>query len=74
MVFSYSKYNLGTDFTVFRYLSFLAIFMSLFAFFQTSYMYCFRLERRNDDSTAAPKSAGGGTEYDSEMVGYKYPG
>ena len=71
MVFSYSKYNLGTDFTVFRYLSYLAIFTSIFAVFNTFYMFCFGLERRNDDSTAAPKSAGGGTEYDSEMIAYR---
>lgn len=70
MVFSYSKYNLGTDFTVFLYLSVVAVAISIWAFFHTSYLYCFKLERRGDESTAAPRSAVG-TDNDSELVAYR---
>ena len=70
MVFSYSKYNLGADFTMFCYLAIVALAMSTWAFFYTIYLFCCRLERRGAQSTTAPESAGG-IDYDSEMADFK---
>lgn len=69
MVFSYSKYNLGTDFTMFIYLTGIALIMSILAFFQTCFLFCCKLERKNEGSTTVPTSAVG-HDYESEMPNY----
>lgn len=73
MVFSYSKYNLGTDFTVFLYLCAICGFMSTFAIFQIFYMFCCKLERRPDsDSTTVPKSNfNADIGFDAEMAPFR---
>ena len=45
MVFSYSKYNLGTDFTLFFWLSVLMLSLAAYAFLSVFYMFCFQMER-----------------------------
>jgi hypothetical protein len=69
MVFAYTRDNLGTDFTLFFFLSGLSFFVALVCFFIVTYYYCFVLER--DDSsdplrTQAPQS------YDSDMEFRQY--
>ena len=73
MVFSYSKYNLGTDFTMFLYLSACCAVMATWAFFYMCYMFCCKLERKPDgDSTAVPRSAGGEPDhFDGEIAPFR---
>ena len=72
MVFSYTKYNLGTDFTLFLYLSAMCAIMSTWAFFYICYMYCCKLENKpHTDSTTLPQSAV--THFDAEMVQFREP-
>ena len=73
MVFSYSKYNLGTDFTMFLYLSACCAVMATWAFFYVCYMFCCKLERKPDgDSTAVPRSAGGEPDhFDGEIAPFR---
>jgi hypothetical protein len=72
MVFSYSKYNLGTDFTMFIYLAAIAFFTSIWAIVYTCYLFNFKLERRKgDESTTAYGRSGAASDYDSEMVAYR---
>jgi len=73
MVFSYSKYNLGTDFTLFLYLSAICGIMSTWAFCHICYMFCCKLERKPDsDSTTVPRSAGNDLgQFDQEMAPFR---
>ena len=67
MVFSYSKYNLGTDFTMFIYLAVIAFFTSIWAIVYTCYLFNFKLERRKgDESTTVYGRSGAASDYDSE--------
>lgn len=45
MVFSYSKYNLGTDFTVFLYMSILCFAIMTYALLVVFYIFCCGLEK-----------------------------
>lgn len=45
MVFSYSKYNLGTDFTLFFYLSICCFFLVIYSLLICFYMFCCGMER-----------------------------
>lgn len=73
MVFSYTKYNLGTDFTVFLYLAATCAIMSSLAFIRMLYMFCCRLERKPDgESTAVPRSAAAElAPFDHEMAPFR---
>jgi hypothetical protein len=69
MVFAYTRDNLGTDFTLFFFLSALSFFVALVCFFIVTYYYCCVLVR--DDSndplkTQVPHS------YDSDMEFRQY--
>lgn len=45
MVFSYSKYNLGTDFTLFFWLSAFMLTLAAYAVLSVFYMFCCQMER-----------------------------
>lgn len=49
MVFSYSKYNLGTDFTLFKYLSLFFMATSIVSLIMLVYWITFKLEKKTDD-------------------------
>lgn len=61
MVFSYAKYNLGADFTLFFYLGIACFVLASWAFFVCMYMFCCQTERipkkqqkRDDDDDGTP--------------------
>jgi len=57
MVFTYTHYNLGTDFSIFYYLFYISLFLSIYAVGSLLYLFCFKLERKpKPDSTQAPTS------------------
>lgn len=45
MVFSYSKYNLGTDFTLFLYMGILCFAIMTYSILVVFYMFCCGLEK-----------------------------
>ena len=45
MVFSYAKYNLGADFTLFFYLGIACFVLASWAFFVCMFMFCCQTER-----------------------------
>lgn len=45
MVFSYSKYNLGTDFTLFFWMSITCFVMMTYNFLVICYMFCCNMQR-----------------------------
>jgi hypothetical protein len=47
MVFAYTRDNLGTDFTLFFFLSAFCFFVALTCFFIVSYYYCCVLEKED---------------------------
>lgn len=64
MVFSYTKYNLGTDFTLFFYMSLFCYAMVVYALLVCFYMFCCGMEKitqvkvQEIDGKVAPTGSG----------------
>lgn len=68
MIFAYTKYNLGTDFTIFLYLAGSLVVISIIAALIVLFLYTCRLENKGQ-----PRKEGGPAVYlDSEMVDMRH--